>query len=68
MKAVTADSCALQDLIPCPRHHQHLPERRVALYVPSLLEKIGADSPRGLAEELGDVEDAEAGSGPETRR
>jgi hypothetical protein len=68
MQAIAADTRPLQDLVSCARHHQHLPERGVPLYVPSLLQKIGTNSPSGLAEEFGDVEDAEAGSGTETRR
>jgi hypothetical protein len=61
MQPITAYPATLEDLVFCPRHHEHLPEQGVPLHVASLFQEVGPYSPGGLTEELGDVEDAEVG-------
>lgn len=66
MEAVTAYPSPLEDLIPRTGEHQHLAEQRVALDVSGLLQQVGPDPSGGLAEELGDIENAEFAGRAET--
>ena len=63
VKPIAADAARLEDLVACAGNDHGLPESRPALDVARLLQQVGADPAGGLAEELGDVEDAEPGGG-----
>ena len=68
VQPVTADAARLEDLVPRAGHHDGLAQLGPPLDVARLLQQVGADAAGGLAEELGDVEHAELGGGPEPGR
>jgi hypothetical protein len=61
VQSITAYAASLEDLVFGTGNHQHLPERGIPLDKAHFLQEVSAHSPGGLTEELGDVENAEAG-------
>ena len=61
VEAIAADPARLEDLVAGTGDHDRLAEPGPPLHIARLLEEVRADAAGGLAEELGDVEDAEAG-------
>ncbi len=68
VEAIAADAARLEDLVAGAGDNDRLPEAGMPLHVLRLLQQVGPHSARGLAEEFRDVQDAELGRGPETRR
>src|ERR1019366_5981707 len=65
---VAAHTVALRKRVARTRKHEHLTQVGVRLYVQRLLPQIRADAARGLAVELGDVENRAPRVRPEDRR